>query len=146
MAGTRVLLVDDNQGIRLGVHLYLEACGFVVTDAADCELALRLVNEQPFDVAVLDYSLPDGNALAVLAEIGAVQPAMKAIVLTAYPSATLKEAALQSGAERFLTKPIELAALRSLLDELTGAQAADSSSARAATSRNAGPTSDSSSR
>ena len=146
MAGTRVLLVDDNQGIRLGVHLYLEACGFDVQDAADCAAALRLVNERTFDVAVLDYSLPDGNALGVLAEIAAVQPAMKAIVLTAYPSDTLKQATLQSGAERFLTKPIELAALRALLDELAQGQAADSSSARAATSRNAGPTSDNNSR
>ena len=146
MAGTRVLIVDDNQGIRLGVRLYLEACGFDVIDAADCASALRLVNERAFDIGVLDYSLPDGNALSVLREIGAVQPSMKAIVLTAYPSETLAETTLQSGAARFLTKPIELDKLRALLDELTQGQAADSSSARTATSRNPGPTSDSSSR
>jgi DNA-binding response OmpR family regulator len=112
--------VDDEPGIRLGVRTYLEACGFDVVDASDCASAMQLLRSRPFDVGVLDYALPDGNALAVLAEIAKVQPAMKAIVLTAYPSDTIKRSALESGASMFLTKPIELVALRALLHELTG--------------------------
>jgi DNA-binding NtrC family response regulator len=120
MAGARVLLVDDEPGIRLGVRTYLEACGFDVLDASDCAAAVRLLHAHTFDIAVLDYALPDGTALAMLAEIAKLQPAMKAIVLTAYPSDPLARAALEAGAKVFLTKPIELATLRSLLDELTG--------------------------
>jgi DNA-binding NtrC family response regulator len=120
VAGPRVLIVDDEPGIRLGVCTYLEACGFDVLDASDCASAVGLLQAHTFDIGVLDYALPDGTALAMLAEIARLQPAMKAIVLTAYPSDTLAREALESGASRFLTKPIELAALRSLLHELTG--------------------------
>jgi len=118
MAATRVLIVDDNQGIRLGVRLYLEACGFEVRDAADCASSLRLLDEVAFDVGVLDYSLPDGTALTMLQEIHLRQPALRVIVLTAYPSAALAQAVLDAGAARFLTKPIEMATLRDLLDHL----------------------------
>ena len=121
MAATRVLVLDDNQGIRRGVTLYLEACGFEVLDAADCASALHLLGEMAFDVAVLDYSLPDGTALAVLERIGTAQPRMKAVVLTAYPSETLAETTLRFGAARFLTKPIDLRDLRLLIDELAAA-------------------------
>ncbi len=100
MAPTRVLVLDDNQGIRLGVRLYLEACGFEVLDAADCASALQLLSER--------------------AKIAIVQPDMKAVVLTAYPSESLAETAQRCGALRFLTKPIELGELRLLLDELAG--------------------------
>jgi DNA-binding response OmpR family regulator len=120
MAAPRLLIVDDEPGIRLGVRVYLEACGFEVLDASDCASAMQLLYMRTFDVAVLDYSLPDGTALMVLAEIGKVQPAMKAIVLTAYPSDTLARTVLESGAARFLTKPIELAELHAILRELTG--------------------------
>jgi len=120
MAGPRVLIVDDEPGIRLGVCTYLDACGFDVRDASDCASAVQLLHSHTFDIGVLDYALPDGTALAMLAEIARVQPAMKAIVLTAYPSDTLARDALESGAMRFLTKPIELATLRTLLHELTG--------------------------
>ena len=121
MSRPRVLLVDDEPGIRLGVRVYLEASGFDVLDATDCASAMQLLYVRTFDVGVLDYALPDGTALMVLAEIAKVQPAMKAIVLTAYPSDTLARTAIESGATRFLTKPIELAALRALLLEVTGA-------------------------
>ena len=118
MAAIRVLVVDDNQGIRLGVRLYLEACGFMVHDAHDCASAIELLGTGTFDVGVLDYALPDGTVLGVLERMAALQPAMKAIVLTAYPSATLAEATLGSGASRFLTKPIDLSVLRAIVEEL----------------------------
>jgi len=121
VAGRRILIVDDEPGIRLGVRTYLEACGFEVLDASDCASAMQMLYVRTFDAAVLDYALPDGTALMVLSEIAKVQPSMKAIVLTAYPSDTLARTALESGATKFLTKPIELAALRAVLDELIGA-------------------------
>ena len=120
MARARVLIVDDEPGIRLGVRMYLEASGFDVLDAHDCASAMQMLYVRTFDVGVLDYALPDGTALMVLAEIAKVQPAMKAIVLTAYPSDTLARTAIESGATMFLTKPIELEALRTLLVDLTG--------------------------
>ncbi len=115
---SRVLIVDDNDGIRLGVRLYLQACGFEVVEAADCATAVRIFEESPLDLAVLDYSLPDGNALELLDRAAALQPAMKVVVLTAYPSAKLAQDAFSRGAARFLIKPIELGDLRKLIDEL----------------------------
>lgn len=118
MPPRRILIVDDNDGIRLGVRLYLEACGFEVLAAADCATAVRLLKAASADLAILDYSLGDGTALDLLEVANAVRPRPEIVVLTAYPSATLAEEAQKRGAARFLIKPIELDELRAVLEEL----------------------------
>jgi DNA-binding NtrC family response regulator len=115
---SRVLIVDDNDGIRLGVRLYLQGCGYEVVEASDCAAAARLFEERALDIAVLDYSLRDGNALDLLDRAAVLQPDMKVVVLTAYPSAKLAQDAFSRGAARFLIKPIELGELRMLIDAL----------------------------
>ena len=115
---SRVLIVDDNDGIRLGVRLYLQRCGYEVVEASDCAAAARLLGESTLDIAVMDYSLRDGNALDLLDRAAALQPNMKIVVLTAYPSAKVAQDVFSRGAARFLIKPIELGELRTLIDEL----------------------------
>jgi DNA-binding response OmpR family regulator len=118
MAGRRMLLVEDNEGIRVGIRMYFEAHGFQVSAAADCASATRLLDAGSMDLVILDYSLPDGTAPGLIARIKAAQPRAPIIVLTAYPSASLAAEVRSRGAAVSLVKPVELAYLRSVVDYL----------------------------
>ncbi len=107
----KVLLVEDQEPLRLAVGEYLEGCGFEVVEASTCEAARRVFAEQHPTVAVLDYHLPDGTALDLLRDFKRSDPFVPLIILTAFGSIDLAVDAMKAGAEQFLTKPVELAAL-----------------------------------
>jgi DNA-binding NtrC family response regulator len=111
----RVLIVDDEPEIRSMMREYLEKKGFEVTVAASCSVAEQVWRSARPDVAVLDYSLPDGDALSLIPRLKAVDPFIPLIVLTGYGSIDLAVKAVKVGAEHFLTKPIELSALYVLI-------------------------------
>jgi DNA-binding NtrC family response regulator len=110
-ASSRILLVDDEQAIRVAVRDFLELSGFDVSEAATCAEAELLLRTVPPDAAILDFRLPDGDALGLLARIRSVDATIPVIVLTAHASVALAVRAIQQGAEQFLTKPVELPAL-----------------------------------
>ena len=103
----RILLVEDSESIRTSLHSFLEDKGFEVAEAEDCKHALELSASSPPDAAVVDYRLPDGNALDLLPKL----KDLPVIVLTAHGSIDLAVRAIKEGAEQFLTKPVELPAL-----------------------------------
>jgi len=107
----KVLLVEDQEPLRLAVREYLEGCGFEVVEASTCEAARRVFAEQHPTVAVLDYHLPDGTALDLLRDFKRSDPFVPLIILTAFGSIDLAVDAMKAGADQFLTKPVELAAL-----------------------------------
>lgn len=118
MLKNRVLLVDDDIGVRLGVRTYLETYGYEVEESDSCQAAIaRLGDERP-DVVVLDYALPDGTALDVLRAMKAQDIGVPTVVLTGHGSIELAVTAIKEGAEQFLTKPIELASLTVVLDRI----------------------------
>jgi ActR/RegA family two-component response regulator len=70
-----------------------------------CARGEELWREARPDAAILDYQLPDGNALNVLPRLKAIHPANPIIVLTGHGSIELAVEAIKLGAEQFLTKP-----------------------------------------
>lgn len=95
----------------MAVREYLEGCGFEVVEASTCEAARRVFADQHPTVAVLDYHLPDGTALDLLRDFKRSDPFVPLIILTAFGSIDLAVDAMKAGADQFLTKPVELAAL-----------------------------------
>jgi len=63
MASTRILIVEDEKGIRFAVRSFLEAKGYEVEEADDCRSAEQLFLQSPPDAVISDYVLADGNAL-----------------------------------------------------------------------------------
>ena len=122
MPRTRVLVVDDEPGVRFGMRDALEAKGFQVDEAATCQAAEAMFRSRRPDVAILDYSLPDGNALDLLPRLRALDDSVPLVVLTAHGSIDLAVRAVKEGAEHFLTKPVELPALVVILNRLLEAQ------------------------
>lgn len=115
MAKKKVLIVDDETGIRFGIRDFLEAKGYEVAEGDSCEAALESFRAFQPDAAIVDYRLPDGNALELLPRLKEVDPDVPLIVLTGHGSIDLAVRAVKEGAEHFLTKPVELSALAVIL-------------------------------
>ncbi len=100
-----ILVVDDEAEIREGLEALLTSENFDVTLAETGEAGLQRLEEQPFDLMLLDVSLPDRNGLEMLREIRRRDPHLSIILITAYGSIDMARAAFKSGAQDYITKP-----------------------------------------
>ena len=102
----RVLVADDEQGLRTFVAEALEDDGHVVAQAADgAEAAQRLVRES-FDLLITDLKMPRLDGMALLRQAKLEQPEMEVIVLTAHGSVDSAVEAMKLGAFDYLEKPL----------------------------------------
>jgi DNA-binding response OmpR family regulator len=111
MGDRRILIVEDDQSIALGLKLNLEAEGYDIVVAGDGDQGLRLAAAGDFDLVILDVMLPKMNGFEVvrmLREAGATLPV---IMLSARGEETDKVMGLELGAEDYITKPFGLAEL-----------------------------------
>lgn len=109
---TRVLVVDDEPTVREVVAGYLRRDGHLVSEAADGQTALSLLETEPPDLVVLDMMLPGVNGLDILRRIRAIGD-MPVIMLTARAEESDRVAGLELGADDYVVKPFsprELAA------------------------------------
>lgn len=105
-----VVIVDDEAGIRRFVRTALESAGCTVAEAATAERAnIELTTRKP-DLLILDLGLPDADGLEVLATLRAWS-GMPVLVLSARSDEHDKVAALDAGADDYLTKPFGVAEL-----------------------------------
>ncbi|MFP2928846.1 sigma-54-dependent transcriptional regulator [Pyxidicoccus sp. 3LG] len=118
MTRTRILLVDDEPGIRLGMRGFLTAHGFDVDEATTIAEAQEAFRTTRPDVAVVDYRLTDGTALELLPRLKDIDASVPLVVLTGHGSIELAVQAVKEGAEQFLTKPVELSVLKVVLERL----------------------------
>ena len=100
-----ILVVDDEAEIREGLEALLTSENFEVTLADTGEAGLRKLEEHPFDLMLLDVSLPDRNGLDLLREVHRRDPAISIILITAYGSIDMARQAFKSGAQDYITKP-----------------------------------------
>jgi DNA-binding NtrC family response regulator len=105
MSKGSILVVDDEAEIREGLEALLSSEGFEVTPAESGEAGLARLEEQPFDLLLLDVSLPDRNGLELLREIRRRDPFLAIILITAYGSIDMARAAFKGGAQDYITKP-----------------------------------------
>jgi DNA-binding NtrC family response regulator len=105
MSKGSILVVDDEQEIREGLEALLKSEGFDVTVAETGEAGLRKLEDKPYDLTLLDVSLPDRNGLEMLREIRRRDPNLAVILITAFGSIDMARAAFKSGAQDYITKP-----------------------------------------
>jgi DNA-binding response OmpR family regulator len=111
----RVLVIEDDQDISLGIRTLLSRNGFEVASSADGKQGLRafhLARHEPFDLVVLDIGLPTLDGWAVLERIRDLSD-VPVLILTAHGNEADKVRGLHGGADDYLTKPFgnrELAA------------------------------------
>jgi DNA-binding NtrC family response regulator len=105
MSKGSILVVDDESEIREGLELLLNTEGYVTSSAESGEAGLMRLEEEPFDLVLLDVSLPDRNGLDILREIRRRDPNLSVVLITAYGSIDMARAAFKSGAQDYITKP-----------------------------------------
>src|SRR5690348_11110585 len=113
---TRVLLIDDEQELLSAVQEWLEGNGLEVSSGNTCSDAERLWKTARPDVAILDYVLPDGNALDLIQKFKDSDATVPVIILTGQGTIDLAVNALKSGADNFLTKPANPSALLTVIE------------------------------
>lgn len=116
MSRNKVLVVDDDAAIRFGVGDYLKHRGYAVEEAKNLAEAREALLQHRPDAMILDQRLPDGDAVEALDDLRAIDPEVIVLVLTGHGSIEAAVAAVKRGAENFLTKPVELAALAAMLE------------------------------
>src|SRR5579859_7941791 len=100
-----ILVIDDEAEIREGLELLLKTEGYRVTMADTGQSGLLRLGEQPYDLLLLDVSLPDRNGIELLKDIRRQDPHLPIVLITAYGSIEMARAAFKSGAMDYITKP-----------------------------------------
>lgn len=102
----RVLLADDHAVVRAGIRQFLETAEDIIVDseADDGEAAIRLIEQNPPDVAVLDIQMPKMTGIEATRWIRSHFPALGILILTAYDEEPYAMGVLQAGANGYVLK------------------------------------------
>ncbi len=118
----RVLVVDDEAGMRDFLTLLLEGQGYDVATAADGGEALRLFDAQPPDLVISDIRMPKMDGVALLGGLRQRDPSVPVVLVTAYASAESAIQAMKLGAVDYITKPFKVAEIKLVLDRVLAAR------------------------
>lgn len=114
-----VLVVDDEALIRWSLAEMLGERGYAVTQAADARSAVAAIEnaDEPFEVVLLDYRLPDSADLRLLERVRHLAPSSQVIMITAHNSPELAQGATALGAYCVISKPFEVESLAALVNQ-----------------------------
>lgn len=116
MRKQRALVIDDEPDIRELLSITLERMNIDVVTAGDVATATRELRANAIDLCLTDMRLPDGDGLGVVEWIQKHKPHIPVAVITAHGNVETAVRALKLGAFDFLSKPLDLAALRKLIE------------------------------
>ena len=119
----RILLVDDEPGLRRTLSDRLRKEGYAVETAANGAIALDLARKGHYDLIILDLNLPAKDGLQVCQELRREGQNVAVLMLTARDSIADKITGLKSGADDYMTKPFESAELLARIEALAAAHA-----------------------
>lgn len=107
----KILLVEDNAATRFGFVRYFGREGYDVREAGSLAEATAALAAERFDALILDINLPDGNGSTFIDAVRGNDACIPIIIITAEGNIQLAVEAMQRGADNFLTKPVDNAAL-----------------------------------
>ena len=116
MATHRVLVVEDDDSVRLMLHEGLHRDGFEVVLASNVRDALRLIATETFDVLLSDLHMPlAGDGFTLVSAMRHTHPDALTVVLSGYPALDEAMSAILAQADEIFTKPIRIGALKELI-------------------------------
>jgi CheY-like chemotaxis protein len=101
----KLMIVDDNEGVRHLVSRWLERAGFSVSQAKDGAEALDLIKKDPPDIILADIRMPKINGLELARMVKRDLPETKVVLMTAYSSPQTIAQAKREGVDDYLEKP-----------------------------------------
>ncbi len=103
---THILVVDDENSIRITLRELLRDAGYTVKIAEDADQALELLAQESFDVLLSDIILPRVTGIKMLESVKDIAPDVEVVLMTGEPTVETASAAVRSGVADYLTKPI----------------------------------------
>ncbi len=104
----KILVVDDERGLREVLSIMLKRAGYVVTEASDGEEAISHISKEIFDLVITDLRMPKADGMAVLKAVKSSSPETVVLVVTAFATADSAVDAMKQGAYDYLTKPFQV--------------------------------------
>jgi len=108
MSTKRILIIDDEEGIRSVLADLFQGLGYEVIAAEDGPGGLRMALDREFNLVVLDLSLPGMDGLEVLCSLKETKPEVPVVMITGYASMRSAVDAMKLGAYDYMTKPFDL--------------------------------------
>ncbi|MEN3330069.1 MAG: hypothetical protein V7638_4876 [Acidobacteriota bacterium] len=108
----RLLVVDDEESLRITTAAIFENEGYVVDTASSGDEAIDLMNKEDYDLVLTDLHMEGGDGLSVLNQIRRHAPLTISVVLTGFASVESAIAALQEGAYDYLVKPCDIESMK----------------------------------
>lgn len=112
MEKKKVLIVDDQNGIRILLMEVFNSEGYATFQAANGKLALDIVRNESPDLVLLDMKIPGMDGLEILKHLKEIDPAIKVIMMTAYGELDMIKEATNLGALMHFTKPFDIDEMR----------------------------------
>src|SRR3954452_21784935 len=113
---TRILIVDDEETIRLALRKFLRSRGFDVEISGSGDQALEILEKQSFSLMLCDVRMPGMTGVQVVPQARAIDHDLAIIMLTAVNDAATATEVLSAGASDYLMKPVELADLQQAVE------------------------------
>ena len=120
----RILVLDDNVEVALGLAEILDLSGYAVTLAHDGPSAVSAYEEGNIDIGLFDIRMPGMNGVQAFFEIKKRHPDVNIILMSGYADEALVESALNNGVRALLSKPFEPEDMLAKLRELQPSQVA----------------------
>ena len=102
-----ILILDDVLDAGVLIGKMLTKCGYTTHTFTEEEEAVQFARKNQIDLAILDIKLKKMSGIEVLTILKQIQPSMRAIMLTGYPTVETAREALSRGADEYCVKPID---------------------------------------
>lgn len=126
----RLLIADGNSNFRESLSKYLQTEGFNVDNAANFNEALNLYASYLHEIAIIEIELPDGDGIELSKKIKLLNPKVKIILITSYPSISSALKALKLKVDDYLIKPFLYDELKASLRDIARVQTMERESER----------------
>jgi two-component system, response regulator, stage 0 sporulation protein F len=108
----KVLIVDDQFGIRILLNEVLQKAGYQTFQAANGVQALEIVNKHSPDLVLLDMKIPGMDGIEILKRMKVIEPDIRVIIMTAYGELDMIQEAKDLGALTHFAKPFDIDDIR----------------------------------
>ena len=119
---TRILVADDEESMRWVLSKALKRKGFAVDLAVDGRQALTLIQENTYDLAILDIKMPGINGLDLLEKVREQKKELLVVIMTAEASMKNAVEAMKRGAYDYITKPFDLDVIDAIIEKVSRAR------------------------